>query len=61
VTPDVVQKGVRAGDVVNEAAVIIGGRGGGRAELAEAGGKDPARLDDAIAAVAEIVRRGLSG
>jgi alanyl-tRNA synthetase len=46
---------------VTEAAVIIGGRGGGRPELAEAGGKDPARLDDAIAAVAEIVRRGLSG
>jgi alanyl-tRNA synthetase len=61
VTPDIVQRGVRAGDVVNEVAVIIGGRGGGRAELAEAGGKDPARLDDAIAAVAEIVRRGLSG
>jgi alanyl-tRNA synthetase len=61
VTPDVVQRGVRAGDVVNEAAVIIGGRGGGRPELAEAGGKTPERLDDAIAAVAEIVRRGLSG
>jgi alanyl-tRNA synthetase len=61
VTPDVVQRGVRAGDVVSEAAIIIGGRGGGRPEIAEAGGKTPERLDDAIAAVAEIVRRGLSG
>jgi alanyl-tRNA synthetase len=61
VTPDVVQRGVRAGDVVREAAVIIDGRGGGRAELAEGGGKNPGKLDEAIAAVAEIVRRGLSG
>jgi alanyl-tRNA synthetase len=61
VTPDVVRRGVKAGDVAREAAVIIGGRGGGRPEVGEGGGKTPERLDDAIAAVAEIVRRGLSG
>ncbi len=59
VTPDLVQRGVRAGDLVREAAAIIDGRGGGRPELAEAGGKDPAKLDDALAAVAGIVKRGL--
>jgi alanyl-tRNA synthetase len=61
VTPDLIQRGVRAGDVVREAAALIDGRGGGRPDLAEAGGKDPARLDDALAAVAGIVRRGLGG
>lgn len=61
VTPDLVSRGVRAGDVVREAATILDGRGGGRADLAEAGGKDPAKLDDALSAVAEIVKRGLAG
>jgi len=61
VTPDLVKRGVRAGDVVKEAAVLIDGRGGGRPDLAEAGGKDPAKLDAALAAVAGIVRRGLGG
>jgi alanyl-tRNA synthetase len=61
VTPDIVKRGVRAGDVVREAAALIDGRGGGRPDLAEAGGKDPARLDDALAAVSGIVRRGLGG
>jgi alanyl-tRNA synthetase len=60
VTPDLVRRGVRAGDVVREAAVLIGGKGGGRPDLAEAGGKDPAKLDEALAAVATIVRRGLT-
>ena len=59
VTTDVVGRGVRAGDLVREAAAIIGGRGGGRPELAEAGGKDLAKLDEAIAAVEGIVRREL--
>lgn len=59
VTSDVVGRGVRAGDVVREVAAIVGGRGGGRPELAEAGGKDVARLDEAVAAVEAIVRREL--
>ena len=59
VTADVVGRGVRAGDLVREAAAVIGGRGGGRPELAEAGGKDSGKLDDAISAVESIVRREL--
>jgi alanyl-tRNA synthetase len=61
VTPDLVARGVKAGDIVRETAAIVDGRGGGRAELAEAGGKDAAKLDDALAAVARIVERGAAG
>ena len=60
VTPDLVAQGVKAGDIVRETAAIVDGRGGGRAELAEAGGRDPAKLDAALAAVASIVERGAS-
>ena len=60
VTPDVVSQGVKAGDLVREAAARIDGRGGGRPELAEAGGKDPSRLDEALAAVPELVAATVS-
>jgi alanyl-tRNA synthetase len=59
VTPDLVDRGVKAGDLVRQAATIIDGRGGGRPELAEAGGKDASKLDDAIAAIPELVKSGL--
>jgi alanyl-tRNA synthetase len=55
VTPDVVGQGVRAGDIIREVAPHIDGRGGGRPELAEAGGKDPSGLDRALAAVLDVV------
>ncbi len=61
VTPDVTARGVRAGDIIRAAAPFIDGRGGGRPELAEAGGKDPSGLDGAIGAVPEIVRPMISG
>ena len=60
VTPDLVAQGVKAGDIVRETAAIVDGRGGGRPELAEAGGKDAEKLDAALAAVAGIVERGAS-
>jgi alanyl-tRNA synthetase len=43
---------VKAGDLVNVVAQQIGGRGGGRADMAQAGGNDPAKLDEALASVA---------
>jgi alanyl-tRNA synthetase len=55
VTPDVVTRGVRAGDIIRAAAPYIDGRGGGRPELAEAGGKNPDGLTEALGAVPEIV------
>ena len=61
VTQDLIKRGVRAGDVVGAAAAIVDGRGGGRTDLAEAGGKDAAKLDDALGAVPEIVKRALGG
>ena len=42
---------VKAGDLVNFVAQQVGGRGGGRADMAQAGGNDPAKLDDALAGV----------
>jgi alanyl-tRNA synthetase len=45
------KKGINAGKIVKEAAMACGGSGGGKAELAQAGGKDPARLEAALAAV----------
>ena len=60
VTPDLVKAGVRAGDVVRQAAGAMDGRGGGRPDLAEAGGKDATRLDEAIG-VARAVVTGTAG
>lgn len=59
VTPDL-SPTLHAGKLVQEVAKITGGSGGGKADLAEAGGKDPDKLDQAIAQVAEIVRRLLA-
>ncbi|CAN5851179.1 alanine--tRNA ligase [soil metagenome] len=56
VTPDLTGRGVRAGDIIRAAAVHIDGRGGGRPELAEAGGKDASGLDMAIASIEDTVR-----
>jgi alanyl-tRNA synthetase len=56
VTPALVERGVRAGDVVKVAAQIAGGGGGGRDTMAQAGGRDPEKLPEAIeAARAAIV------
>ncbi len=55
VTPDITGRGVRAGDIIRSAAAHIDGRGGGRPELAEAGGQDASGLDAAIEAVRGIV------
>jgi alanyl-tRNA synthetase len=60
VTQDQVAK-VKAGDLVNVVAQKVGGRGGGRPDLAQAGGNDPARLDEALAAVAPWVEATLLG
>ncbi|MGI8729855.1 MAG: alanine--tRNA ligase [Solirubrobacteraceae bacterium] len=50
VTPALVARGVRAGAVVKAAAAVAGGGGGGRDTMAQAGGRDPAALAQAIAA-----------
>lgn len=50
VSKDLVKRGLKAGDCVREAAKVVGGGGGGRPDLAEAGGKDPHKIDDALQA-----------
>ncbi|RIK46022.1 MAG: alanine--tRNA ligase [Chloroflexi bacterium] len=61
VTRDLTARGVHAGKIVQELAPLIGGRGGGRPELAQGGGSDISRLDAALASVEEIVKRQISG
>src|SRR5581483_11456076 len=50
---------VSAGDVVREIAPIVGGGGGGRPTMARAGGKQPERLDDALARARELITAAL--
>lgn len=54
---DGLEKRFNAGSLVKEAATICGGGGGGRPQLAQAGGKDPSKLGAAMAAVEETVHR----
>jgi alanyl-tRNA synthetase len=60
VTPDAVDR-VQAGKLVNFVAGKVGGKGGGRADLAQAGGTDPAGLAQALADVPDWVRAQLQG
>ncbi len=54
VTPDLTAR-IKAGDIVKQIAPVIGGSGGGRPDFAQAGGKDPAKLDAALERVAAIL------
>ena len=59
VSKDLIARGLHAGDCVKAAAKIVGGGGGGRPDMAEAGGKDPSKLADAIKAGADYFRSKL--
>ncbi|MGQ9568489.1 MAG: DHHA1 domain-containing protein, partial [Anaerolineae bacterium] len=59
VTPDLVKRGLHAGELVREVAGAVGGGGGGRPTLAEAGGRDPGRLPEALARVPAWVDEAL--
>jgi alanyl-tRNA synthetase len=60
VTPALVARGVRAGAVVKAAAQVAGGGGGGRDTMAQAGGRDPDKLPDAIAAARAAIEAALA-
>ena len=60
-TPDLVNRGLHAGNIARDAAKLMGGGGGGRPETAQAGGRQPDRLGAALDSVANLVRDGLNG
>ncbi len=60
VTPDLVERGLHAGNIARDTAKVMGGGGGGRPEMAQAGGKQPEKLDEALGGVPGLVRQGLS-
>ncbi|MFZ0546384.1 MAG: alanine--tRNA ligase [Candidatus Promineifilaceae bacterium] len=60
VTEDLTKRGLKAGDIVREVAKIVGGGGGGRPTLAQAGGKNPEKLPEAMDAVPGLVERFLT-
>jgi alanyl-tRNA synthetase len=57
VTDDLIGRGVRADEIVREVAVVVGGRGGGRPHMAQAGVEDPSRLDEALRIGLEVTER----
>ena len=59
VTPDLVEKGLNAATLVREAAKVVGGGGGGRPDMAQAGGSDPDRLEEALALAPALVGRAV--
>jgi alanyl-tRNA synthetase len=60
-TPGAVERGLRAGALVKTAAQVVGGGGGGRDTMAQAGGRDPDKLPDALGAARAEIEKILSG
>jgi alanyl-tRNA synthetase len=55
VTPDLVAKGYNAGDIVKQVSKVAGGGGGGKANFAQAGGRDKNKLDEALRLVKSLI------
>jgi len=60
VTDDLVKKGLNAGDIIKQIAPVIDGGGGGRPQMAQAGGKNPAKIGDALTRAAELIKEKLA-
>jgi alanyl-tRNA synthetase len=60
VTKDLLDR-VNANALINKLAPIVGGKGGGKPDLAQAGGKDPGKLDEAIGHASQALREVLGG
>ncbi|WP_173916054.1 alanine--tRNA ligase [Halobacillus sp. Marseille-Q1614] len=56
VSKDLIDKGFHAGNLIKQAATICGGGGGGRPDMAQAGGKDPSKISEALAYAQEYVQ-----
>ncbi len=61
VTKDLNERGVHAGNLLKQVATVAGGGGGGRPDMAQGGGKDAAKTDEALAVVEGAVREMLAG
>ena len=59
VTPDVVKRGVHAGQLLKVIAAVTGGGGGGRPDFAQAGGKDPVKIPEALRKAEQLLRGAL--
>ena len=59
VSNDLIERGVKAGDLVRDVARVVGGGGGGRPNMAQAGGRDPEKLPEALAVVPSLVEKAL--
>ncbi len=59
VTDDLIKK-IKAGDIVKQIAPIVDGGGGGKPQLAQAGGKNPAKIDEALAKAADLITEKLA-
>jgi alanyl-tRNA synthetase len=59
VSRNLVARGLSAGSIIREVAPIVGGGGGGRDDMAQAGGKDPSKLDEALAVARTAIEREL--
>ncbi len=55
-TDDLVKKGLSAGEIVKQIAPVVGGGGGGRPNMAQAGGKNAAKLDESLRKAGEIIK-----
>jgi alanyl-tRNA synthetase len=60
VTDDLIKKGLKAGDIVKQIAPLVEGGGGGRPQMAQAGGKNPKKLDSALKKASEIIKEKLA-
>jgi alanyl-tRNA synthetase len=60
VTPDLIEKGVEAGKLISEVAPVVGGRGGGRKDMAQGGGPDASKLAEALKRGVEVVQEKLA-
>ncbi|MHC4113940.1 MAG: alanine--tRNA ligase [Planctomycetota bacterium] len=60
VTDDLIKKGLKAGDIVKQIAPVVDGGGGGRPQMAQAGGRNPAGIDKALKKAAEFIKQKLA-
>lgn len=56
ITKDLIKQGYHAGNLIKTAAALVGGGGGGRPDMAQAGGKKPEKLQDALNCVTDYIK-----